>query len=180
MRKELKALLAAAAVFVVGGVSYYVPKLNTSNAELVAAGVRDDCTIHRVACTFLEAVDGGPMEYDEREFHIANCVSDSGVVERIMPRVLARAAREMGLHDLGSQCRSLGAVSKLNFDGTPPARRNFSCAYRQQDAGPCRHLDGGSLAPGEVAQPGEFLPAGSGCVGTPCSVVFGFESARER
>ena len=181
MSPQLKALLVSMAVFVAGGVAYYVPKVTTSNAELVAAGVRTDCNIRKAACTFLESLDGGAPEYDEREFYMAQCPSiDGGRPERIIPRALARAARDIGLHDLQGQCRDLGAAAAINFNGGAPSHRDFSCVYRQRDAGPCRHLDGGSLAVGEVAQPGEFLPAGAGCVGTPCTTVFGYEPQRER
>jgi hypothetical protein len=168
MTPALRSLLIASAVFVAGTVSYYVPKATTSNAELVAAGVRDDCDVARVACTFLE--DGG---YSERTFHVADCVNDAGEHERILPRKLAKLA-SMGVYDFQGQCKSLGVVSKLNFDNSDPSPRAHSCACRKPGVPHCRHSDAGELSQGEVAQPGDW--SGLGCQPTACTEVFGFPS----
>ena len=172
MNAKLRALLVASAVLVAGGVSYYAPKLNTSLAEMADAGVRADCAIRKVACTFLD--DAG---YDEREFFLANCPNlDGGRPERIIPRAIARATLDQGLHDFQGQCMDLGPAASINFRGDAPASRAFSCACLQADAGACLRLDGGSLNAGEVARAGEW--SGPGCKGTPCSEVFGFSSYR--
>lgn len=172
MNAKLKALLVAAPVAVVAGIAYYIPKASTSQVELVDGGVRADCAVRTVACTFLsDPGDGGAPEYDEREFKLAHCPNaDGGRPERIVPRWFARAD-DFGVHDLEHQCRLVGSGG--SFDSAPAAKRPGSCACWSPKAGACTYS-------GPLANPGpghnEFEPgswSGPGCVPKPCGEVAG-------
>lgn len=169
MNPRLRALLVGSSIAVVAGIAYFIPRLGVTGVELVDGGIRDDCFIRRVECTFTPP-DGG--EAEQKDFLLAHCPNpDGGRPERIVPRALAFAARDLGLHDLAGQCIDLGPAGGA-FGGAP-APRQSSCACAPGDGGTCRRVDGGPAPSETVMEPGAWT---GGCARTPCRPMFGSPS----
>lgn len=164
LNPRLAALVVAVAAGV-GGVVYFAPKLAATQAELADAGICDECNCRRIACS-LSFDDGG---YAQRQFNIAMGCPDGG---RILPRKLARAADDFGLHDIAQQCRIIGPASGgLENDG-PDEAGDCGCVPYDGGNPVCRRADGGTWPTGwqnEMA-PGEWS---GGCVPKVCGEVFG-------
>lgn len=166
MNAKLKTLLAGGSVVaVIAGIATlpFIPKVSTSKAELVDAGVRQDCTLRRIACSAY--VDSG---YQEREFTIATCpTNDGGPIETIWPRKAAQFREYLVDEDTG--CRRLGVPADIDINEEPPEVQG-SCACHNPSAGACSD-DAGRILGRNEALPGTWT--GPGCVRKICGELFG-------
>ena len=173
MNAKLKALITGGMLLTVGGVAIvaYVPKEGVTRAELVDAGILDDCVKRRIACTAF--IDGG---YVEKEFTLADCGPGDGGRETIWPR----KALELKTFLVGGElnCRRLGVVADIDLNEEPPTRTG-SCACWQPDAGDCRQADGGTQTRDGHNEFGVGDWVGPGCRPKPCGELFGIRNLPE-
>ena len=165
MNPSLRNLLVAGAILTAGGVAYFTPKAGVTQADLLDAGISDDCAVKLVECTAF--VDGGAVQ---EQFRVANCPGR----ERIIPRPLAIAIREHGIEDLEGQCEVVGGAGAFGA----PVQVTSACACRPNDGGVCRQTsDGGMLQRRTTYMPGQWT--GVACIPTICHPLFGAPSIAE-
>lgn len=165
MKAKLLALFGL--VLVTGsGVMYFAPRAGTSRADIIDAGVQEDCNFRRVACTFYDRIGG----YQEKTFVVALC----GGGRRILPRWVAQAIDKGLDYD---ECRDLGAVAVGQMD--PDAAEVVQpggCACCDSTKGLCRFLDGGTRHGNNQVPPGLWRATDPGWQPVPCGEIFGLKN----
>ncbi len=164
MPTNLKSLLAAIGVIVVGGVSVvlYTPNAGVTAQHLID-GADGGCVRKDVKLTLhgAEFCDGGG--YCLRRVDVARCAEGDGGFSVIIPR------KFRGVIPV-PEFISAPATSTLPADGE--ADDVFPCACSAPDAGACLQTsDGGPARVGERLNAGTW--GGAGCLPTACTEVYG-------